>query len=58
MFKYLLQGEEINWMAVFALVTFFAMFFISLLVVWRRNPAFIEKMSHLPLEDGNESANS
>lgn len=55
MFKYLLQGSGINWMGVFVLVTFFAMFIITMLTIWQRNPDFINRMSKLPLEDGSES---
>lgn len=54
MFKYILENAgDINWMAIFALITFFLMFVISALVVFRQSPAFIHKMSHLPLEDSN-----
>lgn len=52
MYKYILENAgDINWMAIFALITFFAMFLISLMVIFRRNPAYIKKMSNLPLED-------
>ena len=54
MFKYILENAgDINWMAIFALITFFAMFVISALVIFRQSPAYIHKMSHLPLEDSN-----
>lgn len=51
MFKYILEGSNINWMAIFALVTFFAVFLVSTLVVLGRNRNFTSKMAHLPLED-------
>lgn len=51
MFKYILEGSNINWMAIFALVTFFAVFLVSTLVVLGRNKTFSDKMAHLPLED-------
>lgn len=51
MFKYILEGNNINWMAIFALVTFVAVFLISALVVLGRNKTFTDKMAHLPLED-------
>ncbi len=44
-------------MAIFALITFFAMFVISAVVIFRKSPAYIEKMANLPLED-NPSFNS
>ena len=54
MFKYILENAgDINWMAIFALITFFAMFVISALVIFRQSPTYIHKMSHLPLEDSN-----
>lgn len=51
MFKYILEGSNINWMAIFALVTFFLVFLISTIVILGRNKNFTEKMAHLPLED-------
>ncbi|MBK8703837.1 MAG: hypothetical protein IPN33_09550 [Saprospiraceae bacterium] len=57
MFKYILQDAGINWMAIFALITFFALFVIAIVVVWFRTPEYIHKMSNLPLEDDNASAN-
>ena len=51
MFKYILEGNNINWMAIFALVTFFAVFLISTLVILGRNKNYTEKMAQLPLED-------
>jgi hypothetical protein len=51
MFKYILEGNNINWMAIFALVTFFFVFLVSTLVILGRNKTFTDKMAHLPLED-------
>lgn len=51
MFKYILEGNNINWMAIFALVTFFLVFLISAIVILGRNKTFTDKMAHLPLED-------
>lgn len=53
MFKYLLEGNNINWMAIFALVTFFIVFLVSTIVVLGRNKAYVDKMANLPLEDSN-----
>lgn len=54
MFKYILSNAgNINWMAIFALLTFFLLFVISSVTILRRNPGFIRKMSHLPLEDSH-----
>lgn len=51
MFKYLLEGTDINWMAIFALVTFFILFSIILFVTFRSSPKYIDHMANLPLED-------
>lgn len=52
MVKYILQSAgEINWMALFALITFFALFLIGSWTVLGRNKEFIQKMSNLPLDE-------
>lgn len=52
MYKYILaEAGNINWMAIFALLTFFILFVMSAVLIMRRNGAYIEKMSHLPLEE-------
>lgn len=52
MYKYILeQASNINWMALFALLTFFSVFLISLLLVFRKNKVHLQRMAHLPLED-------
>jgi len=52
MYKYILEGAgNINWMAVMALFTFFFVFIVALIMVFRRNDAHINHMSSLPLED-------
>ena len=54
MYKYILQGAgDFNWMALFALITFVAIFLISIFVVFGRSKAYIDKMSHLPLDEAN-----
>ena len=58
MAKYILEGAgDINWMAIFALITFVAVFLIGLYAVFRSDKQFIEHMSHLPLDD-DANANS
>ena len=52
MYKYILESAgNINWMALFALITFFTLFLISVIVIFRKNKDHIYKMSHLPLDD-------
>jgi len=56
MFKHILESAgNINWMALFALVTFFTLFIIGIVTVFGKDKAYIEKMSNLPLEDENSS---
>ncbi|GJM32877.1 MAG: hypothetical protein DHS20C18_18780 [Saprospiraceae bacterium] len=52
MFKYILTNAgDINWMAIFALLTFFLLFIISAIAILGRSKSYIEKMANLPLED-------
>ena len=54
--KYILEGAgQINWMAVFALLTFLFVFLTAVVMVFRKNDAHIRHMENLPLED-NQSA--
>ncbi len=54
MFKYILESAgNINWMAISALITFFAIFMVTLILVFKQNPAYIEKMASMPLDDSN-----
>ncbi|MEM8909142.1 MAG: hypothetical protein AAGD05_14950 [Bacteroidota bacterium] len=52
MYKYILQeAGQINWMALFALLTFFLLFVISAVLIFGRSKAYVQKMANLPLED-------
>ena len=52
MYKYILQGAgDINWMGLFALLTFFSLFVISAIAIFGRSKAYIEKMANMPLDD-------
>lgn len=51
MFKHILAGADINWMAIFALVTFFALFAIALVAIFASDKKYIQKMANLPLDD-------
>ncbi len=58
MYKHILESAgNINWMALFALITFFALFLIGIVTVFGKNKAYIDKMSNLPLDDDNPSDN-
>ncbi|HMQ08723.1 MAG TPA: hypothetical protein PKC30_15595 [Saprospiraceae bacterium] len=59
MAKYILEAAgNINWMAVFSLVTFMAIFITSSILILRRNSDYIEKMSNMPLNDDHEDLQS
>ncbi len=52
MYKYILEGAgNINWMAIFALLTFFFLFSISAIVIFTKRRAWVDHMSHLPLDE-------
>lgn len=52
MYKYILAGAgDINWMAIFALLTFVILFVTSAIAVFWKSKAFIDHMSNLPLDD-------
>ena len=54
MYKHILANAgEINWMAIFALLTFFLLFVISAVTIFFRSKTFVDKMSNLPLEDSS-----
>jgi len=50
MYKYIIaEGGNINWMAIFALLTFFWVFTVSVITVFFKKKAFIDHMASLPL---------
>jgi len=54
MFKYILESAgNINWMGIAALITFLVIFMVSVVLVFKHNPAYIDKMASMPLDDAN-----
>ncbi|MEZ4984244.1 MAG: hypothetical protein R2795_04270 [Saprospiraceae bacterium] len=53
MFKHILAsgGENINWMAIFSLITFFTLFVISAIAIWGKSKAYVKHMEELPLDE-------
>ncbi len=52
MFKYILQSAgDINWLALIALVLFFAVFLLSTVWIMTRKKDYVEKVSRLPLDE-------
>lgn len=59
MFKYILQGAgDINWMAIFALITFFSMFVLGLIAVFGHSKKYIDHMASLPLEEDKQGTDT
>ena len=55
MAKYILESAgNINWMALFALITFMFVFLTAVYMVLMDNKAFVQKMENLPLDGGDE----
>ena len=54
MYKYILESAgNINWMALFALMTFVTVFLISVIMVFRRDKEALDHVARLPLDDGD-----
>ena len=53
MAKYLLAGEDINWLAIMALLTFVLIFSLSLFMVIKRGRDSYNEVAQLPLNDSN-----
>mgnify|MGYP006888931976 CR=1 FL=1 len=55
MFKHLLSSSagDLNWMGVFALVTFFIIFFAIFFQAVLVKKDYVKYMSKMPLEDGH-----
>ncbi len=58
MAKYLLESAgNINWMALFAMLTFMFIFITSVVLMFRKNDDHIKHMSNLPLDEENQIHN-
>lgn len=53
MFKYIINsgGENINWMAIFSLLTFVTLFLISIVAMWGKSKSYVNHMESLPLDE-------
>ena len=60
MFKHLLatNSGDINWMALFALITFFLIFSIVLFQVFFQKKKYVDYMSNLPFEKDQQLDNN
>ncbi len=56
MAKYILESAgNINWMALFSLITFLSVFVLAIVLVFRRSDDHIRHMASLPLDDESVS---
>ena len=55
MAKYLLAGADINWLAIMALLTFFFIFSIVLIMVFGRGRGSYAEVEQQPLHDSYSS---
>ena len=52
MYKYIIeQAGNINWMAIFALLTFVFVFSTSVILAFFKSKESMDKMANLPLDD-------
>jgi hypothetical protein len=52
MFKHILANAgDINWMAIFALLTFFFMFVITIFAMFGKSRAYVDHMANMPLDE-------
>ena len=59
MYKYILESAgNINWMALFALLTFFFVFSMSVYLAFIKDKKSLEEVAHLPLADDDPIINS
>ncbi len=57
MYKYLLaSGGDINWMALFALVTFVIIFLLGTFLAFKQGRSHFQHMASLPLDDESKNA--
>lgn len=54
MAKYLLSGEGVNWLAIMALLTFFIIFSLVIVMVFLRSKKSYEEVAQLPLHDDSD----
>ena len=56
MYKHILESAgNINWMAIGALITFFTVFVVSVILVFKKDSSYLKKMSDMPLDKVNSS---
>lgn len=54
MYKYILESAgNINWMALFALLTFFIVFSMSIYLAFIKKSSDLDEIANLPLADDN-----
>lgn len=51
MYKYILEANNINWMALFALITFVSIFLLAIYLAFKKDVKKLNHMAQLPLGD-------
>ncbi len=55
MYKYILESAgNINWMAVFSLITFFFIFSLSIYLAFKKDKETLNHVASLPLSDDDD----
>lgn len=58
MYKYILEAtENLDWLALFALLTFFIIFSLSIYLAFVSKKSEMSKMARLPLDDDDHNLN-
>jgi len=56
MYKHILESAvNINWMAIGALITFFTVFVVSVILVFKKDSTYLKTMSEMPLDKVHSS---
>lgn len=56
MYKYILESAgDINWMALFALITFFFIFSLSVYLAFKKDKGELHELASMPLAEDNPS---
>lgn len=59
MYKHILQSAgNIHWLAIGALLTFFTVFVVSAILVFKKESSYLKRMSEMPLDKVNSSTSN
>jgi hypothetical protein len=56
MYKHILESAgNINWMAIGALITFFTVFVVSVILIFKKDSTYLKTLSEMPLDKVHSS---